>query len=508
MLREFFYGEEITGEPFGMISGQERDVDNTMEPMRKLHSMEGETREELEMPPEKKIDLEKKIKNYGHIRRDHVRKVGDSIEETNRNGGLDLALFQEDMILTEFVDLDVSDCTATSCGGPSEDVEENAGHRTKRQAFRDKNYPNTTWPKGVNYYLYNASLSCTVFSPLQSHKEVTVHLFTTSGGVTVRLFRKAAALWSAETCVNFGETYAGKRRNFELKMQSSLMKAWESQRMRSRTLGFFHTQSKHDRDNFARIDFSNIQTLLIGETLLQYGWEGQFTKQTKETNYSYNMSYDYGTLMHYGAMGFVNFQLFHYKINLQKSLGRNAKTVDSPSQKLQQMHLTQRIRVRLLRPKIQKKCRTIFQLPGYGKTVTATESYQTISNTVGRWDYHPEGDTDEYYMCTYWIQVQHFVYNLTEPWSTDSEFLKGMPGSKIQVVFVNYTENLSLDGCIYVGVEIKTLADKRRTGYRQECTVQKHIVIALILLFGLFWNNFNLTAQHSPYNYFQQRPAL
>ncbi|KAJ1368604.1 Astacin (Peptidase M12A) [Parelaphostrongylus tenuis] len=55
-------------------------------------------------------------------------------------------------------------------------------------------------------------------------------------------------------------------------------------------------------------------------------------------------------------------------------------------------------------------------------------------------------NTDEFYMCYYWIQ--------------------GPPGSKIEVVFVNYTENLSLDGCAYAGVEIKTLADKRHTGYR------------------------------------------
>ncbi|KAE9411682.1 hypothetical protein Angca_007943, partial [Angiostrongylus cantonensis] len=64
------------------------------------------------------------------IRRDHVRKMGDSIAEINRNSGVDLALFQGDMILTEQQAADVL-----------ADIEENTGHRTKRQAFRDKTYP-------------------------------------------------------------------------------------------------------------------------------------------------------------------------------------------------------------------------------------------------------------------------------------------------------------------------------------------------------------------------------
>uniref|UniRef100_A0A0K0DHB2 Metalloendopeptidase n=1 Tax=Angiostrongylus cantonensis TaxID=6313 RepID=A0A0K0DHB2_ANGCA len=198
----------------------ERDADNTMELIRKLHSMEDEIREELEMTPEEKADLEKKMKNYGHIRRDHVRKMGDSIAEINRNSGVDLALFQGDMILTEQQAADVL-----------ADIEENTGHRTKRQAFRDKTYPNNTWTNGVNYYFYNSS------------------------SAAVRVFRKAAALWATETCVNFGETYAGKAK----------------------------------------------ATLSIGETVLQYGWESQFTKQTEQTNYNYNITYDYGTIMHYGA---------------------------------------------------------------------------------------------------------------------------------------------------------------------------------------------------------------
>lgn len=44
--------------------------------------------------------------------------------------------------------------------------------------------------------------------------------------------------------------------------------------------------------------------------------------------------------------------------------------------------------------------------------------------------------------------------------------LKGPPGSKIEVIFQNYTEDLDYPGCVWAGVEIKTLEDQRHTGYR------------------------------------------
>ncbi|KAE9411656.1 hypothetical protein Angca_010170, partial [Angiostrongylus cantonensis] len=31
------------------------------------------------------------------------------------------------------------------------------------------------------------------------------------------------------------------------------------------------------------------------------GWLSQFTKQSQSSNYNYNLTYDYGSVMHYGA---------------------------------------------------------------------------------------------------------------------------------------------------------------------------------------------------------------
>ncbi|VDM62831.1 unnamed protein product [Angiostrongylus costaricensis] len=48
------------------------------------------------------------------------------------------------------------------------------------------------------------------------------------------------------------------------------------------TLGPLHTQSRHDRDDFD-------------------GWLSQFIKQNENSSYNYNLTYDYGSVMHYTA---------------------------------------------------------------------------------------------------------------------------------------------------------------------------------------------------------------
>ncbi|KAJ1370890.1 Astacin (Peptidase M12A) [Parelaphostrongylus tenuis] len=84
--------------------------------------------------------------------------------------------------------------------------------------------------------------------------------------------------------------------------------------------------------------------------------------------------------------------------------------------------------------------------PGCGKILTATKEYQELSAVVGQKDYNRNGDNDDFFFCHYWIE--------------------GPPGSTIEVIFQNITANLAYDGCVWAGVEIKTLADQRHTGYR------------------------------------------
>ncbi|KAK6053827.1 astacin [Cooperia oncophora] len=56
-------------------------------------------------------------------------------------------------------------------------------------------------------------------------------------------------------------------------------------------LGFFHTHSRHDRDKYITVDKENIKP----------DWLDQFLLETPETNNNYDLTYDYGSLMHYGT---------------------------------------------------------------------------------------------------------------------------------------------------------------------------------------------------------------
>jgi len=59
--------------------------------------------------------------------------------------------------------------------------------------------------------------------------------------------------------------------------------------------GFYHEQSRYDRDDFVEINWANIQP----------GTEGNFNKYTPQQITHLGTPYDYGSAMHYGAYGFA-----------------------------------------------------------------------------------------------------------------------------------------------------------------------------------------------------------
>ncbi|PIO64340.1 hypothetical protein TELCIR_14037 [Teladorsagia circumcincta] len=56
------------------------------------------------------------------------------------------------------------------------------------------------------------------------------------------------------------------------------------------------------------------------------------------------------------------------------------------------------------------------------------------------------GSQDGYKKCVYWVSAPN--------------------GTKVEVKIVEFPDGVAVDGCIYAGVEIKTHADQRLTGYR------------------------------------------
>ena len=60
-------------------------------------------------------------------------------------------------------------------------------------------------------------------------------------------------------------------------------------------IGFHHEQSRTDRDDYVTINWSNIQP----------GKEGNFNKYNASEVSPFNVTYDYGSVMHYSAYGFA-----------------------------------------------------------------------------------------------------------------------------------------------------------------------------------------------------------
>ncbi|KIH42830.1 astacin, partial [Ancylostoma duodenale] len=56
-------------------------------------------------------------------------------------------------------------------------------------------------------------------------------------------------------------------------------------------LGFYHTQSRYDRDDYVDVEFSNISPDM------QYN----FAKRTPLTENHFGQKYDYGSIMQYNA---------------------------------------------------------------------------------------------------------------------------------------------------------------------------------------------------------------
>ncbi|KAK6052346.1 hypothetical protein COOONC_10148 [Cooperia oncophora] len=406
---------------------------NMLEFRKKLSGYKDAILKKLTLSPEQRKELVERLKMFKRKTIDQVSPAGDSIEEINLRSQIAGALFQGDMVLSK----EQQDQIAADVSGT----------RTKRQTYNDKNYPGRRWTKGVNYF----------FDKSASEKVKSV-------------FKKAAREWMDNTCINFTQSDSGKLRtafvcSWKMDVGLSLagLEAYKTSHLvmavnrydfescsfyvvigtaaheLGHALGFFHTHSRHDRDRFITVDKENIKP----------DWLDQFTLETPATNNNYDLTYDYGSLMHYGATSATRNKL--------------------PTMVPKDVHYTQTLGSPFISFYDLLMLNTHYNCTGSSFADTEANSARKKPQDCGR----------ELYATKDWTPLVDDLGNRAAGGLPREDFMKchywikAPFGKTVQVKFVNFTDGIAVDGCTYAGVEIKTHEDQRRTGYRYEILLKR-----------------------------------
>ncbi|KIH47409.1 astacin [Ancylostoma duodenale] len=215
--------------------------------------------------------------------------------------------------------------------------------------------------------------------------------------------------------------------------------------------------SRHDRDRFLTINSQNIKA----------SWEDQFVKEPATRNENYNITYDFGSVMNYGAMS----ASFNKKPTMVPVDIMHQETLGSPFVSFYDLLMLNthyncfnkcKGNVKAAKcemggvphPRDCTKClcprgysgKLCNERPsGCGKVLKATKEYTDLSETMGNPDLDEQEDFE---ICWYWIESP--------------------PNTQIEVRIDGINGDLAVDGCKYHGVEIKSQKDQMATGYRQE----------------------------------------
>ncbi|KIH63606.1 astacin [Ancylostoma duodenale] len=383
----------------------------------------------LTLSPARKALLGEILKHITHVKKDRIQEKGDSIEEINENSDIGELLYQGDIVLTHQQAQEIV-----------EDIEGDKEDRAKRQAFRNRNYPRTLWSNGVYYYF---------------HRNATPD--------KIRVFKEKG-------CWSYIGRIGGQQ---DLSLGHGCGSVGTAAHEIGHAIGFYRTQSRHDRDNFITFNPQNVKP----------DWLDQFAKQTTETNENYGITYDYGSIMHYGA----NSATQNGRPTMVPHDPKYVETLGSPIISFYELLMTN------THYECTSEIRFHIDTLAYAKqlfNLIQRIAIQLLLRSVSR------PDADLYTKQP--LSINPSMTNLDEQdkyqgriWTSVTIGSRGAPqlafqapqGSKIEIKIAGLSRGSAVDGCKYWGVEIKTHADQRLTGYR--FCAPEHIGVRLVSNFHI-----------------------
>ncbi|CAJ0594513.1 unnamed protein product [Cylicocyclus nassatus] len=384
---------------------------------KRLHANEEKITKRLKLNPQRQAILHKIEKKLCQVEQVQPSPIGD-IVTINENEGIGKLLFESDILLTE---------------RQMEEISNENGHgRKKRQAFKDKDYPQNLWPDGIVHFSF--------------HNNTTNKLRD--------LFRHGALKWQRETCLSFYE-YIHAPERIELKNDSgcwsyvgnahkiqtlSLGEGCETIGTAAHeighALGFFHSHGRHDRDEHIQIDETKVK---------EFSSSFSADKTRLDTMIPLDRKYIDTIGSHFISFYDKLMMNTHYKcLDKCKSNKSAAKCAMGG----------------FPNPKDCSKCvcpggyggTLCNERPtGCGEILQATTDYTKFEDVIGYPGIKGLNDNDFFLKCNYWIEVPL--------------------GRYVEIRFDNFTDldavgKSYVGGCYFAGFEIKAQKDQRTTGYR------------------------------------------